>query len=83
MRPGKEKLTHFSFKDSGFKCEACSKLDKSSMKISETTKDAIRYIISSEPKKVYSFEVPKNSKNELNIVSTVYLEEKLEKKYKL
>ena len=41
----KENLTHFSFKDSGFKCKICAKQDKGAIEISETTKDAIRYII--------------------------------------
>ena len=78
-----ENLTHFSFKDSGFKCEACSKQDSAAIEISETTIDAVRYIILSDPKKLYSFNVSEKAKNELKILSKIYLEEKLEKEYKI
>lgn len=77
----KENLNHFSFKDNGFKCEDCSRQDKGAMKISETTKDAIKYIILSDAKKIYSFDVPKETIKELEIISKIYLENKLEKKY--
>jgi len=78
-----ENLTHFSIRDSGFKCDNCAKQDKSSIEILETTKDAIKYIILTDPKKIFSFDVPENSKKELDIVSKLYLTEKLEKEYKL
>ena len=51
--------------------------------MSETTKDAIRYIILSDAKKIYSFQVPKESIEELKIISKLYLTEKLEKEYKI
>lgn len=79
----KENLTHFSFKDSGFKCNACAKQDKGAIEISETTKDAIKYIILANSKKIFSFEVPEESIKELEIISKIYLQEKLEKEYKL
>lgn len=79
----KDKLTHFSFKDSGFKCEACAKQDKGAIEISPTTKDAIRYIILADAKKIFSFDVPQASVKELEIISKIYLKEKLEKEYKL
>jgi len=79
----KENLTHFSFKDSGFKCNACAKQDKGAIEITPTTKDAIRYIILADAKKIFSFEVPEDSIKELEIVSKIYLQEKLEKEYKL
>ena len=53
------------------------------IEISETTKDAIRYIILSDAKKIYSFTVPKETQKELEIVSKLYLTDKLEKEYKL
>ena len=61
----KEKLNFFSIRDSGFKCQACAKQDSSSIEISETSKDAIRYIILAEAKKIYSFTVPKETEKEL------------------
>ena len=79
----KEGLQCFSFKDSGLKCEACEKQDKSSITITETTKDAIKYIILADPKQLYSFEIPEDAKKELEIVSKIYLTEKLEKEYKI
>lgn len=79
----KDDLTHFSFRDSGLKCSVCSKQDKGSIKISPTTKDAIRYIILANAKKIFSFEVPEETIKELEIISKVYLQEKLEKEYKI
>ncbi len=79
----KENLTHFSFKDSGFKCSACAKQDKGAMEITETTKDAIKYIILANSKKIFSFEVPEESIKELEIISKIYLQEKLEREYKM
>lgn len=78
----KEKLNFFSIRDSGFKCQACAKQDSSSIEISETTKDAIRYIILADAKKIYSFTVPKETEKELEIISKLYLTDKLEKEYK-
>ena len=79
----KDNLNYFSFKDSSLKCRECSKQDKGAIEISDTTKDAIKYIILANPKKIYSFEVPKESIKELDIISKIYLEEKLEKKYEI
>ena len=79
----KDDLDYFSFKDNGFKCKICGKLDKGAMEITPTTKDAIRYIIHADSKKIYSFEVPEGSVKELEIISKVYLESKLEKKYEI
>lgn len=78
----KEKLNRFSIIDNGFKCENCSKEDKGAINMSETTKDSIRYIMLADAKKIYSFQVPKETIEELKIISKVYLTEKLEKEYK-
>ena len=51
--------------------------------MSETTKDAIRYIILADAKKIYSFQIPEESQKELKIISKIYLTEKLEKEYKM
>ena len=79
----KDDLCFFSFKDSGFKCEECSRQDKGAIKISPTTKDAIKYIILASSKKIYSFNIPEESIKELEIISKVYVENKLEKKYEI
>ncbi len=79
----KDDLNYFSIRDSGFKCKTCAKQDGGALEITETTKDAIRYIVLSDAKKIYSFTVPEQTAKELEIVSKLYLHEKLEKEYKL
>lgn len=78
----KDNLLYFSIKDNGIKCEACSKSDKSVIHINEATLYAIRYIVLSDAKKLFSFNVPESSIEELKLASKVYMEEKLEKTYK-
>ena len=79
----KENITHFSIRDNGFKCKNCSKQDTGAIEISEPTINALKYIFSADPKKIFSFKVSKESQKELELVSTIYLNEKLEKEYKL
>lgn len=79
----KEKLEYFSIRDSGFKCKACAKQDGGAIEINETTKDAIKYIILADAKKIYSFTVPTSTQKELEIISKLYLTENLEKEYKI
>jgi DNA repair protein RecO (recombination protein O) len=79
----KEDLNYFSFKDNGLKCKNCAKLDKGAIEITDTTRDAIRYIILADPKKLFFFNVPEESIKELQIISKIYLQEKLEKEFKL
>ena len=47
------------------------------------TVDAIKYITLAPAKKIFSFNVPENSIKELEIISKLYLNEKLEKEYKM
>ncbi len=79
----KEELNYFSIKDNGLKCKNCAKQEPGAIEITETTKDAIRYIILAEAKKIYSFNVPEEAVKELEIISKIYLAEKLEKEYKM
>ena len=78
----KENLTHFSIKNSGLKCKACAKQDKSVISISDATLYAIKYIIMAPAKKLFSFNIPEDSIEELKLISKVYMEDKLEKSYK-
>lgn len=78
----KENLNHFSLKDNGFKCEACSRQDKSSLEMKEGTKTAIKYIVMAPPKKLFSFNLKQESLRELKLISDLYLDEKLEKQHK-
>ena len=80
---GKQIVTHFSIKDNGFKCEACSRQDKGSININESTQSAVKYIISAPAKKLFSFNLKEESLKELEIVTKIYFDEKLEKEYKL
>lgn len=50
--------------------------------MSDATLYAIRYVVMSEAKKLFSFNIPETSIEELKLISKVYLEEKLEKTYK-
>ena len=79
----KENITHFSIIDNGFKCFNCSKQDTGAIKISEPTKNAIKYIMISDPKKIFSFSISEEGKKELEIISGLYLNDKLDKEYKL
>ena len=74
----KENLTHFSFKDNGFKCDSCAKQDTGSFKMSEGTKSGIIYSIKADPKKIFSFNVNDVSKKELDVISKIYLDDKLD-----
>lgn len=78
-----ENLNYFSIRDNGIKCEACAKQDKSSISISQSTFLAIKYILTAPAKKLYSFNLKEEALNELNIVTKLYFNQKLEKEYKL
>ena len=77
----KENLTFFSFKDNGFKCENCARQDTGCFAFSEATKNAIIYSVKADSKKIFSFNLSENSLKEFEIVSRLYLNEKLEKEY--
>ena len=79
----KENLQYFSLRDNGFKCSACAKQDTSCLTMSESTANAIRYIVMSPAKKLYSFNLKDESLNELKLITKLYFEEKLEKEYKI
>ena len=51
-------ITSFSMKKSGFKCSACSKLDKSCIQITESTQNAIKYIVMAPPKIPAPLKIP-------------------------
>ena len=76
-------LNYFSLKDNGFKCDACSKQDKSTIKMSLSTKNAIIFTIVCPPKKLFSFNLKDESLEEFKLITKLYFNEKLEKEYKL
>lgn len=78
-----ENLNYFSLKENGLKCLNCGKVDKSAIQISDSTKTAIQYIVLSDAKKIFSFNISEDNLKELELVSKLYLNDKLEKEYKL
>ena len=78
-----ENLNYFSLKENGLKCLNCGKVDKSAIQISDSTKTAIQYIVLSDAKKIFSFNISDENLKELELVSKLYLNDKLEKEYKL
>lgn len=78
-----DKIRFFSIQDNCVKCESCGRADKSAITMNITTYDTIRYISSVEAKKIFSFDIPEESIKELDLITKIYLNEKLEKEYKL
>ena len=78
-----ENITHFSIKNDGFKCSSCSKQDTGAIEMSDATKNAIIYILKADPKKIFSFDLSERCRKELEIISSIYLNEKLEREYKI
>ena len=76
-------LTKFSIRDNGFKCDACGRQDKSSIDMSESTRNAIKYVVSAPPKKLFAFSLKDESLREFELITRIYFNEKLEKDYKL
>lgn len=78
-----EEIAFFSMKESGVKCLNCGKQDTSCINISQGTALALKYIVLSPAKKLYSFNIAEKSIKELEIIAKLYTNEKLEKDYKL
>jgi len=83
IRCGKEDFEgfSFSFRQCGFLCKDCLEDDRYSLRLSEGTARAINYIIYSDIKNVFNFEVSDQILSELKKVSRRYLRDRLEKDY--
>ena len=79
----KEKLTEFSIKDDGLKCEACARQDNGVIHLSEGSKYAIIYSLTADAKKIFSFTISDQALKEFELISRIYFNEKLEKEYKV
>ena len=79
----KNDIGYFSMNYNGFVCNACGRTDKSAIKISIDTFNALKYIATAPAKKLYSFSVSEDSKKELKLISSLYLNKNLDKEYKL
>lgn len=77
----KEKINFFSVKDNGFKCWACSKIDKGALEMHEGTSNAIKYVVMAPPKKLFSFNLKDEGLREFNLIVKIFFDEKLEMKF--
>ena len=59
------------------------RVDKSAIDMSESTKNAIKYVISCPPKKLFSFNLKDEGLREFELITKIYFNEKLEKEYKI
>lgn len=71
------KLQYFSFIDNGFKCTNCARQDTGAFQISESTKNAIKYIVMAPAKKIFSFSISEENVKQLKLVAKVYTENQL------
>lgn len=78
-----DNIGYFSISHSGFLCNNCGRVDKSAIKITQDTFNALKYICSAPPKKLFSFTISEESKKELKLISSLYLNNNLDKEYKL
>ena len=76
-------IRYFSISHSGFLCNDCGRVDKSAIKITQDTFNALKYICTAPAKKLFSFNVSEESKKELKLISSLYLNKNLDKDYKL
>ena len=78
-----QEISYFSIKDNGLKCRVCGRQDTSSIAVSQSTVNAIKYTVSAPAKKIYSFNLKEDSLEEFKLLTKLYFNEKLEKDYKL
>lgn len=78
---GDSELVSFSIKYNSLICAQCSKNDTGSISFTQSTINALKYILLSDSKKIFSFNVSDNVLAELKLFIKIYLYEKLEKEY--
>ena len=49
----------------------------------ESTKNAIKYVVSAPPKKIFSFKLKDDGLKEFELITKIYFNEKMEKEYKV
>ena len=76
-----EELSYFSLKDNGLKCSSCGKVDKGAISLSDSTVKSIKYIIWADAKKIFSFDLSNENKQELKILTKTYLNKCIEKEF--
>lgn len=83
IRCGKEDFKDFafSFKHCGFLCKQCISDDRYALSLSEGAARAINYIVYSNIKNIFNFEVSNKILLELGKVSKRYIKDRLDKEY--
>lgn len=74
-------VSSFSIKENALICENCAKNDTGSIYLSKSAINALKYILVSDSKKVFSFDISEKSFAELKLFIKIYLCEKLDKQY--
>ncbi len=72
---------YFSFEKNGLVCSECDQGSSGTISISEAAVKALRYIIKSDIRKLFSFSVTESVLRELRIISEIYVRDKLEKDF--
>lgn len=73
----KDSLNYFDIKESCLKCAECS--DQKEIKLSDSAVVAIRYIIKSDLKKLFSFKISEEVLKEIELFRKLYIEDKINK----
>lgn len=68
----------FSMKKNGMVCKKCGIIDKSLIELKPGTIATLRYIVTSDLKKLFSFNITEDITKELKLFNKIYLKEKLE-----
>jgi len=75
---GDDNTSGFSIKRNGMVCKKCGIIDKSLIDLKPGTISTINYIVNSDLKKLFSFNVTDDIIKELQLFNKIYLQEKLE-----
>lgn len=68
----------FSMKKNGMVCKKCGIIDKSLIELKPGTISSISYIVNSDLKKLFSFNITEDIIKELQLFNKIYINEKLE-----
>lgn len=75
---GSKSVCGFSIKKNGMVCEKCGIIDKSLIRMQPGTVSAIHYIVNSDLKRLFSFDVTDEIIKELQLFNKIYMRERLE-----
>jgi len=75
---GDNDIKGFSIKKDGLVCKKCGIIDKSLIELKPGTIAAIRYIVNSDLKKLFSFNITEELIKELQFFNKIYVQDKLE-----